>query len=63
MWDEFDDFFAFNESKDGKEGPASKDDTKGADFKGELEVEFMDAFKGVKVVSNSFMGLEGLMKL
>lgn len=48
MWDEFDDFFAFSQERD--TGPSTRDDTKGADYKAEVEINFMDAVKGVKAV-------------
>lgn len=51
VWDEFDDFFDFSKDSN-KEEKASgiRDETKGADYKAEIEIEFMDAFKGVKTV-------------
>ena len=45
MWDEFDDFFQFNDTS-----AHSRDDTKGADYKADVEIEFMDAIKGVNTV-------------
>jgi DnaJ-class molecular chaperone len=47
VWDEFDDFFDFN---DNKQGGSRKDETKGSDYKADIEIEFADAFKGVKTV-------------
>ncbi|CDW82025.1 chaperone protein [Stylonychia lemnae] len=41
VWDEFDDFFQFNDTNS-----HSRDDTKGADYKADIEIEFMDAVKG-----------------
>jgi DnaJ-class molecular chaperone len=49
VWDEFDEFFSFQNNKDA--GPSARDDTKGADYKAEVEINFMDAVKGVKTVS------------
>lgn len=54
VWDEFDDFFDFNDSTQ-RTKRAEKDETKGADYKADLEIEFVDAFKGVKTVSFSFL--------
>ena len=45
MWDEFDEYFQFS---DHNQGPASRDDTKGTDYKAEIEIEFMDVINGVK---------------
>jgi DnaJ-class molecular chaperone len=54
VWDEFDDFFNFKQG--GAEAPESdsphglKDETKGADYKANVDIEFMDSFKGIKTV-------------
>ena len=46
-WDEFDDFFEFN-SANNQQQSHLKDETKGADYKADVTIEFMDSFKGVK---------------
>lgn len=46
-WDEFDDFFEFN-SANSQQQSHLKDETKGADYKADVTIEFMDSFKGVK---------------
>ena len=56
MWDEFDDFFDFNkQGGSGQQENSSpnglKDETKGADYKANVDIEFIDAFKGIKTVS------------
>ena len=52
VWDEFDDFFDFNkqEAAGGNSPHGLKDETKGADYKANIEIDFMDSFKGVKTV-------------
>jgi molecular chaperone DnaJ len=47
VWDEFDDFFDFNDRHNDNKSVA-RDETKGADYKADAEISFMDAFKGVK---------------
>ena len=47
VWDEFDDFFDFNDN-DKREN--ARDETKGADYKADLEITLNDAFKGVQTV-------------
>ena len=51
VWDEFDEFFDFDDKS------TARDETKGADYKAEISVEFMDAFKGVKTVSGNCITL------
>ena len=46
VWDEFDEFFAFHSDS----GPSSRDDTKGADYKADIDIEFLDAALGVHKV-------------
>lgn len=48
VWDEFDEFFAFHDQRDS--GPSARDDTRGADLKADVEVEFLDAVNGVRKV-------------
>ena len=47
VWDEFDDFFDFN---DNDKRDSARDETKGADYKADLEISLNDAFKGVHAV-------------
>jgi DnaJ-class molecular chaperone len=49
VWDEFDDFFDFNDND--KRTESARDETKGGDYKADLEITLDDAFKGVKTVS------------
>jgi hypothetical protein len=57
VWDEFDDFFDFNkQGANQQESPNGsphglKDETKGTDYKANVDIEFMDSFKGLKTVS------------
>lgn len=55
MWDEFDDFFDFNDTTNQH---SMKDETKGTDYKADVAISFMDAFKGVKTVRNLFSDLD-----
>lgn len=47
VFDEFDEFFDFKRQE--AESSVSRDDTKGADYKIEVEVDFMQAVLGAKV--------------
>ena len=57
VWDEFDDFFDFNENQKST-GDTSRDETKGSDYKADIEIEFIDSFKGIKTVSSSSQVLQ-----
>ncbi len=56
VFDEFDDFFQFK-NDDHHAGP-TRDDTKGADYKAEVTIEFLEAVKGVRAVRSSFFILK-----
>lgn len=45
VWDEFDDFFEFTEQVG---GDVVRDETKGTDYKANVEINFMDSYNGVK---------------
>ena len=47
MFDEFDEFFDFR--RQAAEQGVTRDDTRGADYKAEVEVSFVDAIVGTKV--------------
>jgi len=46
VWDDFDDFFDFKSGQSDQN--VQRDDTKGADIKENIEVEFEDAIRGTK---------------
>jgi DnaJ-class molecular chaperone len=48
VWDEFDDFFEFSKQGGNSNPGHMKDETKGTDYKADVTIDFMDAFKGVK---------------
>ena len=47
MFDEFDEYFDFKRQTE--EAGVTRDDTKGADYKSEVEIGFEDAINGTKV--------------
>lgn len=47
MFDEFDEFFDFK--RQAAESGITRDDTRGADYKAEIEVDFVQAILGTKV--------------